>query len=73
MMLKSKIKDQQGKGNVHRTQPPPTPTPKQGAPGRHKPKQVVDTMTAKGEGHVMCEITKNKTGLYGNQRDIKLV
>jgi hypothetical protein len=45
-------KDQEGKGNVHRTQPPdPPPTHPSRAPRRHHTK--VDIRAAKGEGHVM--------------------
>jgi hypothetical protein len=35
-----------------------------GHPGGTKPKPGVDIRAAKGEGHVMCEIIKTKTGPY---------
>jgi hypothetical protein len=48
-VIKDKNKDQQGKDNVHRTQPP---THQSRAPRRHQ----TNIRAVKGKGHVMCEI-----------------
>jgi hypothetical protein len=48
--MKDKNKDQQGKGDVHMTQPP---THQSRAPRRHQTKPGVDIRAVKGEGHVM--------------------
>jgi hypothetical protein len=57
---KNENKDQQDKGNVHRTKP--LNTPKQGT----KPNPGVDIRAAKREGHLMCEVIKTNTGTYVN-------